>query len=212
MSVTTTPKQEIIDTALTEFLNKGIKSFTVKDLTELMGISTKTVYKVVGDKTNLLRTCLQQHYSMLHTELSDLASTKKNALEIVLAMMDVIVKKEFEVNPHFYRDLNRYYPNLQDEILDNHMEIQTLCVALIRQGIQEGLIRPDINENLAWLSLRRLYSGITRDGIYTAYDFPITDLIRNTIIIFFRGMCTSKGIQMVQKFDMISQSSLSNGN
>lgn len=195
-------EQKILSLALTEFLEKGIRSFTIGKLTSLGGVSSKTVYKIFGDKTNLLRLCLHRHYAFLHTQITRSLSAEENPIEALLAMTQEIVKQEFEVNPVFYQELNRYYPDLQDEMLGNYQDVRKLYTQTIRQGMDQGFIRKDIDEDLACISLQRLYSGITRDGIYDAYELPIRILIHNTLMPFFRGMCTPLGLKTLEQFEL----------
>ena len=199
MPVTKISKEEIIEIALQEFLHNGIQSFTIKQLTELTGISTKTVYKLFKDKTDLLRACLSTHYSRLTDELLELDAG--NEIEIILDLTYRIVHLEFEVNPRFYAELNTYYPKLQDEVIAAYGEVFGILANTVRQGKHNGLFLPEINPDICMIALQQLYGGITREKIYGHLNMAGPELIKNTISIYFRGMCTPLGLQKLQHYE-----------
>ena len=199
MPVTKISKEEIVEIALQKFLHNGIQSFTIKHLTELTGISTKTVYKLFDDKTALLRTCLNTHYSRLNNELLELHSD--NEIETMLNIMDHVVQLEFEVNPRFYAELNTYYPNLQDEVGESHGEVLKKLADTIQQGVQSGLFLSEINPDVCLIACQQLYSGITRDKIYNSLNLSGPELTKNTVLVYLRGMCTHLGLQKLKQIE-----------
>lgn len=202
MPVTEISKQEIVDIALKGFLKNGIQSFTIKKITKLTGISTKTVYKFFDDKSDLLKVCLQTHYSNFYKEVLKVDAESDNPIEAMLSTLNWVVKLEFKVNPKFYRELNQYYPQLQDEILRANSKIPDFFIANLKKGKQEGLFILDINEELIWITFQRLYRGITRDNIYAVLNVPTTTLLYNTVLVFLRGMCTTEGLQVLKKYEL----------
>lgn len=199
MPTTKISKKEIVKIALQEFLQQGIQSFTIKHLTELTGISTKTVYKLFGDKTALLKTCLDTHYSRLTNEL--LALNTDNEIETILNMTYHIVALEFEVNPQFYAELNTYYPNLQSEVIATQSEVLEKFAENIQRGIRNGSFLPEINPDVCIIACQQLYSGITREKIYGSLRLSGPELIKNTIMIYLKGMCTPSGLQKLKQYE-----------
>ena len=201
MPITEISKDEILEIALHEFLKNGIQSFTIKRLTELTGISTKTVYKLFTDKTELLRVCLNKHYQSLFNELLKISLNTHNAIAAFSKVMQRIVELEFEVNPKFYSELNKYYPKLQDEIFEANDRMLSLFTDIIQEGIKNGLFREEVDMNVSWISFQRLYSGITREKIYGHLDLPSPELVKGTVFVFLRGMCTPIGVQELEQYE-----------
>lgn len=199
MAITRISKEKIVEIALQGFLHSGIQSFTVKQLTELAGISTKTVYKIFEDKTALLRACLRTHYSCLADELLELDTG--NEIESVLNIMHRLVDLEFRVNPRFYAELNAYYPKLQDEVNATPNKVIEKLKENMQTGIQDGLFLADLNPNISLIAFQQLYTGITREKIYDPLKLQGPELIKNTILIYLRGMCTPLGLQKLQHYE-----------
>lgn len=199
MPVAIVTKEKLVAIALKHFLEVGIQSLSIKTLTQLTGISTKTVYKLVGNKTELLRCCVYRHYAVLFQEIPKINSKSANAIEAILNAMSWVVSVEFKINPKFYSDLNQYYPQLQDEVLQADNKAKAYFSETIRRGKKEHLILNEIDEEIFWITLQRIYSGISRDKLYSGQNPSIETILNNSIMIFIRGMCTAKGLAVMEK-------------
>ena len=199
MPTTKISKVEIVEIALQEFLQQGIQSFTIKHLTELTGVSTKTIYKLFDDKTALVRDCLNVHYLRLTNRL--LTRTTDNEIETILNMTYHIVEMEFEVNPQFYAELNTYYPKLQSEVIASQSKMFEKFSDSMQSGIQKGLFLPEINHNVCIIACQHLYGGITRDKLYSSLGLSGPELIQNTVMIYLKGMCTPAGLQKIKQYE-----------
>ena len=193
-------KDEIVDVALQLFLSKGIQSVTMKQLVEKLGVSTKTIYKLFSDKAELLKLCLNLHYASLFTELSTIVSKSENEMEAFLRIIDRTVELEFAINPQFYRDLNKYYPDIQSSVMHMQSKSTINWNDIIERGKQNGLFRPEIDHNVFWLAFQHLYSAITRENIFVHLDLSEQQLIKNTVLVYLRGICTPHGSHALEEY------------
>jgi len=191
-------KEQIVEVALQEFLKNGIQSFTIKQLTDITKVSTKTVYKLFADKRALLRDCLNKHYHDLFIELSVLNTGSENEIDAFLKIIHRTVELEFEVNPLFYSELNKYYPGLQSEVSNAQGELLGFLTNIIEQGKKSGVFLPEINREVFWITFQQLYMGITRKQLYRNLNLSGPELVRNTVMIYLRGICTLNGLQKSQ--------------
>jgi len=168
---------------------------TVQKLVAPLGISTKTVYKYFSNKEDLLRECLSVHYSRLfkHTYISgDQFPNPAIALE---NLWQKAFQIDFGVNRIFYHDLNHYYPELQDEILKKHGgKIEATIVKLIKEGIDKGYFLKDLQPRLIFEAMTVIYRSLTRTEDFKKFRVNPKDLVRQTVHIYLRGICTSKGL------------------
>ena len=67
-------KNEILQTALEQFLKFGIREMSIKKLIEPLGISTKTVYKYYKNKEELLEEVLQLLYNQQYQQVENLSA------------------------------------------------------------------------------------------------------------------------------------------
>lgn len=201
MPTTKTLKEEIIEIALENFINGGIQGYTIKQLAETIGISTKTVYKIFANKRALLKACLNTHYAHFFKQLTELNANAENEIETFLNIIHRTVALEFEVNPLFYSELNKYYPQLQTEVSKAQAELFGNLFNIVEKGKKNGIFLPEVNQNVFWIAFGQLYGGITREHLYSELNLSGPELIKNTVLIYLRGICTLKGLQKLQHYN-----------
>jgi hypothetical protein len=76
----------------------------------------------------------------------------------------------------------------------NHQEI-------IEKGVTEGLFRTDINPDLVNRCLYNLGMAIMNNDVYPYDQFSRRDVIKNTFIIYLRGISTHKGLLLIDKLE-----------
>src|SRR4029078_10891791 len=108
-------KDEILQTALRQFLKYGIREMSIQKLVAPLGISTKTVYKYFENKEQLLEEALSlyylQQYGLLQTFGND-----KNVVCLLFDIWYIGIETECKVNKVFFQDLNYYYPELEKKV------------------------------------------------------------------------------------------------
>src|SRR4030095_15106593 len=130
------PKEKIIEDSLQYFLKHGIRKMTMQKLVEALGLSTKTVYKYFADKEELLRHCLLVHYSGLANNLIVLEKESPNPVNAISRLWREAINLDFGITHVFYHDLNYYYPQIQDEVLN---KIFTKNPTILRNLIEKGI-------------------------------------------------------------------------
>src|SRR5437868_15488766 len=104
-------KDEILQKSLEYFLKHGIREMSNQKLVELLGISTKTLYKYFKNKEDLLEQALDFYYTQQYEELKKLP-TDKNPACILFDIWHVAIVAGYNINTVFYKDLHYYYPEL----------------------------------------------------------------------------------------------------
>jgi AcrR family transcriptional regulator len=194
-------KEEILETSLARFLKYGIRKMTIQTLVSPLGISTKTVYKYFRDKEDLLKECLKLHYSRMLDSTFLPAGRYPNAVVALLSTWNLALDTDFGVNRVFYHDINHYYPALQDEILKAQgKKIFGIFVDLVKEGMDYGFFRSDLQPRIIIESFTVLYTSITRSGQFQKFKISPKDLANQTILVFLRGICTEKGLKELTSF------------
>lgn len=191
-------KDEIVDLALARFLKCGIKNMTIKKLVEPLGISTKTVYKYFGSKEELLEECLELLYNGYNHEFNAILSRKDDPVSTLLILFRATLGKDFGVTHLFFHDLNFYYPEVQNAVIDRNLSTYAqLMIPLIERGKEEGYYNKYIIPEMALKGIGLLYTSITRSEDYKTFPGSPYDLFKNLVEVFIRGMCTEKGLQLI---------------
>ena len=164
-----------------------------------LGISTKTMYKYFGNKEELLEQCLKIHYSEADKEVKNILEGSPNVVESVCRIYSKAIETDFGTNHLFYYDLNHYYPELQDRVIKQYSNgaLETLT-GLINQGINEGYFLSYLKAPVVLETLTILYASVTRSNVYKKFGLK-RELINQTINIYLRGICTAKGLEVINQ-------------
>ena len=95
-------------------------------------------------------------------------------------------------------DVKKYYPQVYKEHLSCfHIDECRNMEQWIQRGIAEGMFRNSLKpEIIALFFCRQGESSVDKDF----GRFPIADIIDNIAITFLRGVCTAKGIEIIEKY------------
>lgn len=196
-----TQKDRIIEVSLKQFLEHGIKQMTIQKLIEPLGLSTKTVYKYFADKEDLLKQCLFLHYTELAERFTLLEKTVSNPVAGILLFYYELFNIDFGINHTFYYDLNFYYPQLQDLIIENFSSKgRDKLNNIIVEGLEEGFFIRDIKLDIFLETMMVLYTSITRNNKLKELNYLPNVLMENTLVAYIRGICTEKGLISMNDF------------
>ena len=198
-------REDIIQNSLKQFLLNGIRKMTVQQIVIPLGISTKTVYKYFSGKEELLEACLMVHYGKMSLEFKKMTGGTSNPAQKLFGLLFMSLEEDFKVAPIFYHDLNYYYPELQDKVIAKYYENNGLYITnVIKNGMEQGVFRSDLNAPVVLMALRLLYRSLTRTGEYREFDLSPFELASNTVVVFLRGICTAKGIKILDNLKYLS--------
>lgn len=193
-------RDEIIQTALQQFLAEGIRSMTMQRLAAGMGKSTKTLYKYFADKEQLLEECLKLHYAEIEISLPAMWREAANPVAFVCGMYARSAELDFGANHLFYHDLNYYYPELQDKVIAIYIgRIRAVTDEAFRQAVAEGYFLPQLNLEVVQKTFSVLYTAVTRYGTYQEFGLQPQDILKHTLDVYLRGICTEKGLGIIDR-------------
>jgi AcrR family transcriptional regulator len=192
-------KEEILETALRQFLKYGIRKMSIKKLVDHLGISTKTFYKYFKDKEELIEEVLHLHYDQQY-QLLENHSTDQNVVPLFIDIWHAAIEGEYSVNNKFFHDLHHYYPELErkTETAFGH-KIWKKIEQIVKKGIKEGLFKEDINPKVSMEGIAVLYDAVARSGDFKRFRKSPYEIFLNTLVLYIRGFCTRKGIRLLEK-------------
>ena len=154
----------IIMTAETLFESKGFEATTMDDIALKTGISKSTLYVYFKSKQLIWDSIVCKHMELLLNDAVKAAEGKESFEKRYYKLCFVIADK-FEAHPVFYKaTLGKISMDMEQEIYKKIYEIgeQTneAIAAFIKSGIEEGVVRKDIDVYPAVLMMWSSISGI----------------------------------------------------
>lgn len=188
-------KNEILQKTLPYFLKHGIRKMSNQKLVELLGISTKTIYKHFKNKEGLLEEVLYLHHAQQQETLKSFPTAHSVAC-VFFDMWLTGVEREYNVNNAFFQDLHYYYPELEKKIeAVAHKKYAQHISRLMKRGIEEGSFRSDIIPEVVFENINAQYMAITRSEQFKRFNLSAEKIMLNTITLTIRGICTVKGVE-----------------
>lgn len=190
--------QRIIDGASKLFLTKGIKCVRMDDIAHELGVSKRTIYEHFADKDQLLRTCLVHlHRYTSDKVLEHLRANSRNTLDVILTMYEVYFAIMNRVNRQFFIDLQKLPDINQNNDRRERLNLHKFR-RLMRQGIEEGLFREDINLDVLAYILHHDLKLITLEQQFE--NQSPEELGKAFILFYLRGIATEKGQKIIEEF------------
>jgi AcrR family transcriptional regulator len=192
-------KDEILQTALKQFLKYGIREMSIQKLVEPMEISTKTVYKYFKNKEKLLEHALQLYYMQQFQMLEQLSDDQK-AVPLLLDIWYVAFEREYKVTNAFFHDLSYYYPELERKIQTAiGVKFSKQFKQIIQNGIDDRVFQDNINPEIIMEGIYILYDAATKTERFKPLRVSPFDVLLNTIVIYIKGFCTIEGIKELEE-------------
>ncbi len=193
-------KEQIIETANNLFLKNGIKTITLERIAKELHTSKRTIYTHFTDKTDLLRDCLQLYYEQASEENQRLIEKATNPIEAMGLIYFHIVKRSISTNPNYFQDILHYYPGVLREAYRQKGHFAHSNILYLAQwGIREGIFLADMDIEVTTKTVLALLDLTKDQDRFPATEFTKKRLTFGIMLPYLRGVCTEKGIQILEK-------------
>ncbi len=186
----------IIEKAGDLFKKYGIKSVSMDDIAQQLGVSKKTLYSFFCDKAELIKKILNQHNCKRDEKFDEVTSQKLNAIDKLLNVSKYLIEMMKDINPVMLYDLRKYYPELMKELVDDQRgHIFDNIKANIEKGVSEGLYRDDMDaEIISTIYVARMDDAIFEGKAYSS-SFDKEKFFKELFTYHIRGIASAKGIK-----------------
>jgi AcrR family transcriptional regulator len=190
-------KERIIENASVLFFQNGIKSMTMSDIANDLGISKRTLYEVFRDKEELLDKCIEAHMLKADLEIEALVTNSEDTIDVLMRIYVKHLNKMRSVNKSVLHDLKKYHSTIYKKIECKQKEGMHNFIPLFERGVEQGLIRDDINcEILIWL-LKSQFRALMEDDYMPTDKYSTDEFVSAIIFNFIRGIATPLGNEKV---------------
>lgn len=190
-------KGKILDTAMTLFAKNGIKAVKMDDIARALNISKRTIYELYENKEVILFEGIKRYNQRREEEMSQFVKGNTNVMDIILNVYKVKVEEFRFTNSLFYDDLEKY-PDVMAYLEKSREENRKELIAFLNKGVKEGYFREDINNDLVTILFDSIGQLFLQKRLYAR--FSIESVLNNIMFISLRGICTIKGIEVLDNF------------
>lgn len=190
-------REKIVKQACRSFEVHGIKGIRMDDIASSLRISKRTLYETFSDKETLLRECILSNHAEMDERLRVVIADSTNVLEAILKCYQATVEAYHRVNKEFFEDIKKY-PEVHELLKRGKERDENVTIDFLRQGVEQGLFRDDINFALLQLIVREQMKDLLDKRI--SKDFDFLEVYESMMFIYLRGISTEKGAKELEKF------------
>lgn len=189
-------RSKILDKAMKDFRERGIRAVRMDDVASELKISKRTLYEIFGNKEVLLSESIQKYYEDRRLNMEVQIEHCKSVMEIVIVFFRKKIEEIRSTDPQFYADLLQY-PQLADDLMIQKEHIRLESVKFFERGKNEGYFRKDTNLDLLTVLFDSVSKYVMENRLYQQYTFE--DIFKNLAVLTLRGICTDKGLTILDK-------------
>jgi TetR/AcrR family transcriptional regulator, cholesterol catabolism regulator len=204
------PKERILVKAEELFMQFGIRSVSMDDIANNLGMSKKTLYQYFADKDELVEAVVDGHINIVQGDCIHCRENASDAIHEIFLTMEHIQQELNNMNPMLLYDLEKFHFKAYQRFREYKDKFLLQIIRNnIEWGIKDELYRPDLNIDV--LSKYRIESIMIPFNVAV---FPPTkyNLARTSAIMienFIYGLATIKGHKLIQKYNEQRQKNLS---
>lgn len=190
----------LIKKALIIFLKKGIKSVNMDDIANSLGISKKTLYLHVDNKSDLVNKSFALHVSHVLNVLEQLIVEGRNSIDELFLIDQKIATIMKQTNPYVLGELRRFYPEAWKVFEEfKHKGLFSILKNNLRKGIAQGLFRPELNIDIISKLMLSRADVLINDEVFPLTTYNFQTLLMENKIYHIRGIATFKGINYLEQ-------------
>lgn len=189
------------------FMREGFLGITVDDLVRDLAMSKKTFYRVFTSKEDLVEQTARDLLLTTAGSVKVIVAGGGSFIDKTLSLMSFLATVYSLVESPMVRELQRHLPHVWMLVEDfRGRQITENFSILIRQGIGEGFVRPNVNVRLFALVLVSAVQGIVRPSRLAEESFSARDAMEGILDMLFRGILTPEGHEAFSSLQSAHQS------
>lgn len=194
-------KERIKIQAADLFIKYGIRSVSMDDIANSLGMSKKTIYHYYADKDELVDAVIMTEIAHNETCCQIDINESENAIHELFLAMDMVLEMFRNMNPSVLHDMEKYHPRA---FVKFHKHKNDYLFNVIRnnliRGIREDLYRDDLNiDILARFRVEMVLLPFNPD-FQAKVRRSLADIEEEIILHYLYGLVNLKGHKLILKY------------
>jgi len=202
-------QERIVGKAHELFMRYGIRSVSMDEVANQLGISKKTIYQFYTDKDALVEDVIDIELSKSERECAMHKQRSENPIHEIFMAVDMLLEMLTQMNPTVIFDLERYHP----KAFRKYSEYKNkFLYSIIRENLDlgkaEGLYREEINTDImARFRLASIFLVFNPESLNCG-KHALPAVIKEITDNFLYGLATPKGQKLIQKYKQQRQKTI----
>lgn len=183
------------------FMQFGLKSVSMDDIANSLGISKKTIYQFYEDKDALVDDVIKSVLEHSETCCDIDKNRADNAVHEIFLAMDFIMEVFRSMNPSLLFDMQKYYPTSYQQFAKHKNDyLFGVIKQNLKRGIEEELYREDLKvEVIARFRVESMMLPFNPE-FYTKVKSNLGAIEQEITMHFLFGLVNMKGYKIAMKY------------
>ena len=194
-------RDRIIEKANELYMQYGIRSVSMDDIANGLGMSKKTLYQHFADKDALVEAVVDLHIVQMKQDCGNCKSNAKDAIHEIFNTMELLMEEFSNMNPMVLYDLEKFHFKAYQKFREHKDSyLQSIVRNNLEWGIKDELYRADLNIDI--ISKYRMESMMLpfNVAVFPPGKYHVTETTSMILELFIYGVATLKGHKMIQKY------------
>lgn len=196
------PKEKILKHASELFMSMGIRYVTMDSIASNLGISKRTIYELFKDKEDLLIQSLSQMIIEDNKKAVEIIENTENIVEALVIIFKRQEEKRKTYSQAFIEDAKKYFIAVNANFFSCRENLKKFSATyvILEKGVQQGIVRKELKIELVDNFIHEILSLIHNSERLQLLNPDDADIQTNIFIPYFRGICTDKGIKLINQY------------
>jgi AcrR family transcriptional regulator len=188
-------KERILNKASEMFEQFGFSKVTMEEIAAELGMSKKTLYKFFEGKEQLLKNIVSVRRCAFEDYIIKLwGNNALSFLEKLKMLMNYISKNNYVFRGPLAHDLQKNFPLIWEEINESkRIHSQDKFSLLIREGIEKGVFRKDIDQQILFLIFMSALQGAANPEVLLQLPVTGSQVFEAVVKVLLEGVFTEEG-------------------
>jgi len=184
------------------FKKYGFRSITMDEVASALGMSKKTLYQIVPDKSRLVELVLNDEYYTYESKLNSLQTQYKDAILGFIRLNELLYEFLLNYSPVTIYDLEKFEPAYYEKIKKQYVSIFLQAIRNnLFQGKTQQLYRKELDvEVISKLHLARI-EQIPNSKIFTKEEFTSHEFVKEICLYHLHGVLNKNGMAQLEKYE-----------
>jgi AcrR family transcriptional regulator len=176
------------------FFRLGIKSITMDDVAQELGISKKTLYQFVENKDDLVSKVMERHLQEQCTLDDSLHAQASDAIDELVGVIRHLMNDLKQMKPNIIRDLQKYHHSTWEKIQHFQRDyIFNITLKNLEWGRKEGIYRDNFNVEIAAKCHIATSMSLFDESLFPKPPYTFDELFKEHITNYLYGIASDKG-------------------
>ncbi len=179
----------------------GIRSVSMDEIANHLGMSKKTIYQFFADKDALVESVIDIEISRTREDCSVHRQKSENPVHEIFLAVDMLQELLKSMNPSLMFDLEKYHARAFQKISEHKNRfLYDVIKSNLEKGIRDELYRPEINTDI--MTRYRLATTflLFNPELFSTGKYTLPQVMEEITDNFLYGLVTAKGLKLIQKY------------